>query len=525
MFQTFSGSSRRPRQVNLSGRNTNQFPNKPGYGSGSQNAVANAQQDRLARQQERERIQAATLMQKTWRGIVVRKSVKESQRRWWDEIEARAESLSGEDEGRAAYESNGDALSQLRLLLRFFDIRREEDHMRLRRYFERLVKTTQARENTCTGGPWPSAYLRLEDTCLNTLERGVSHQERVSLLEMLRALSKWIPKETSQNSTHYYQVMASLLNDAQLDLDTIVVPLQNMEYSTIAAYQGFAVELLTIPNLSDRLGGERALGTLAGKTNYKLLGRAVADMFKSSYSATDSYAANAISENVPPFGKLGSGFVSFNSAPHTLSSQSSRNSTPTSFLEGTTVTTRLWLLAHLIYFYRYAHNFRNPEHYASDSDFVFSVATLLSSLVDDVEVESMNLDADLDLRGARRHQSGKLVDRFVREQILSLVNQESIGGLLMQMGPKSGNATVYDSERGKLEQDSSRVLASYILTLLRMFPRRGDEIRMWLYLGSSTMQLADQKHNRLSSGTSGKLQKELGYTGRSLTTREQPLAC
>lgn len=47
-----------------------------------------------------------------------------------------------------------------------------------------------------------------------------------------------------------------------------------------------------------------------------------------------------------------------------------------------------------------------------------------------------------------------------------------------------------DSEASK----EARVLAKYALNLLRIFPRRGDDIRMWLYLGSapSGEQIAGQ---------------------------------
>jgi ubiquitin-protein ligase E3 C len=61
--------------------------------------------------------------------------------------------------------------------------------------------------------------------------------------------------------------------------------------------------------------------------------------------------------------------------------------------------------------------------------------------------------------------------------VQSLVNQEGIGGLL------TGSSESIDvSEEDKIEE--ARQLANYALALLRFFPRRGDEIRMWLYIGS-----------------------------------------
>src|SRR6186713_3297297 len=90
MFQTFTGSSRRPRQVNLSGRNNNPFAavQQTSAARGSlPTAVVNAQQERKARQYERERLQAAKVLQKSWRGHRCRKGLREEARRQWDEQE------------------------------------------------------------------------------------------------------------------------------------------------------------------------------------------------------------------------------------------------------------------------------------------------------------------------------------------------------------------------------------------------------------------------------------------------------
>lgn len=123
MFQTFSGSSRRPRQVNLSGQNLNPFaasswtPNA----SGTQQTVAQAQQERLRRQQERERLNASKRIQRTWRGHKVRKELADERRRTWDDAN-RSGSCSNEDLA---------LILQLQLLLAFFTPRRPDDIERL----------------------------------------------------------------------------------------------------------------------------------------------------------------------------------------------------------------------------------------------------------------------------------------------------------------------------------------------------------------------------------------------------------
>jgi ubiquitin-protein ligase E3 C len=117
MFQTFSGSSRRPRQVNLSGQNLNPFAASSWTpaASGTQQTVANAQQERQQRQQEREKLNATKRIQK------VRKDLADSRRNRWDKAEAE----------KSGFESGTALADQLRLLVAFFSARRDDDLERL----------------------------------------------------------------------------------------------------------------------------------------------------------------------------------------------------------------------------------------------------------------------------------------------------------------------------------------------------------------------------------------------------------
>src|SRR5947209_2826235 len=93
MFHSFTGSSRRPRQVNLSGRNTNPFaatttPTRhTPHSHSTQNTLAIAQQERIARQQERERLGATRTLQRSWRGYHSRKQMNSLWRTEWDGVE------------------------------------------------------------------------------------------------------------------------------------------------------------------------------------------------------------------------------------------------------------------------------------------------------------------------------------------------------------------------------------------------------------------------------------------------------
>ncbi|MBE3042211.1 hypothetical protein IMZ48_06455, partial [Candidatus Bathyarchaeota archaeon] len=88
-FTTFTGSSRRPRNVNLSGQPSNPNPfaassswSRPGDPS---RTVAQAQADRQQRQRERERLQSAKTIQRVYRGSLARANTRELHRARFDD--------------------------------------------------------------------------------------------------------------------------------------------------------------------------------------------------------------------------------------------------------------------------------------------------------------------------------------------------------------------------------------------------------------------------------------------------------
>lgn len=217
--------------------------------------------------------------------------------------------------------------------------------------------------------------------------------------------------------------------------DTIVAPLVNVTGYTLEAYTAFSYITLTLPLLnSDSPPAlvQRFRDSLADSINYKLLASALATFFRSS---------------------------GVQSQPELRSAAS-----------------RLNLLGSFIYFHRYAHNFVTPEAYVIHKDFVSVVSLLLNSLpiniIDGVNPISETIENDMD------ESMSEVVTEFSRDQILSLVNQEGIGSLLSGLSDSSAT-----SDEEKIEE--ARQLANYALALLRFFPRRGDEIRMWLYIGPS----------------------------------------
>lgn len=101
------------------------------------------------------------------------------------------------------------------------------------------------------------------------------------------------------------------------------------------------------------------------------------------------------------------------------------------------------------------------------------VAQLLGSLADDVEFEAPPVDMDnisFDRDILSKVDTGLPLNTFLHEQLGSLVNQENIRNLLVRDHAAS----------------SAQLLANFALTLLRCFPRKADDIRMWLYLGPTS---------------------------------------
>lgn len=89
MFSTFTGNSRRPRNVNLSGGAGNPFANtswSPSVVSNTTKTISDAQADRERRQAERQRLKAAGTIQRSWRGHKDRTLVANRRRAAFDEL-------------------------------------------------------------------------------------------------------------------------------------------------------------------------------------------------------------------------------------------------------------------------------------------------------------------------------------------------------------------------------------------------------------------------------------------------------
>lgn len=437
MFQTFSGSSRRPRQVNLSGQNPNPFAAnswKPA-GSGTEQTVANAEKERHRRQQERERLNASKRIQRVWRGHKTRKEVANSRRTAWDELD-RDRDHSGDDNA-------GLLVQQSQLLLTFFSAKRGDDIARLINLASRVSST--GFELFVRRQAIQPQLIRLAHITLQALQVSLPQCPR-NLLQFLVAIVGSCPVNFPAVSQAYYTFLSALLStptpdvpslDRTVLLDAVLNPLKGFGLAqggdvVLATYTTFALYFLTTPDLAVRLGG---LDELAKVVDVHLLSAALVREFSSSS------------------------------------------------VEQTDQEKNLWLLAHFISLHR------RQQKISQEPNFLRALSLQLPrssvdilSRVDAQDPEAISESEDPD---TAVHAVQAPLPIFIKEELLSLVNQASISNLLAKFNID------YASGSASGEEDAS-LLASYALTLLRIFPRRGDEIRMWLYLGSMSTSNGSQ---------------------------------
>ncbi|TKA60013.1 hypothetical protein B0A55_12137, partial [Friedmanniomyces simplex] len=398
MYQTFSGTSRRPRQVNLSGRPSNPFAASSPAG-GPQSAIASAQQDRIARQHQRDRIQASARIQRVWRGHSARRRTFQTWRTIWDNLEE------GRGNADGGYASEDDSLRQLRRMLLFYQPK--ADVWRLTWYGMRQVATASQAATPCVGGPWPRAYLRVARACVSALR--IRNQKDEELDRMLLNTLSFAARRcgdtfTAKDAIAYYEGLTALKDAPSEPLQgALLAPLMSAQ-----AYVGLAV-------------------LLAGPLDPTML-----NLLRSSVDT------GALCDGL---GQL----------PERQSARS-----------------RLWLLGNLVCLV-------GPAKSSSPS-YIIAVARLLGSLAEDVDFDSAPIDVDnvsFDSDVLSRVGTGLLpLNTFLQTQTTSLIDQDSIRNLLVRDQTNTGTVT-----------NDAQLLAGYALTLLRCFPRRADDIRMWLYLG------------------------------------------
>ena len=448
MFPSFTGNARSRRQVNLSGRTNNPF-------ASTQNALAQAQQERILRQQERERPPAATRIQRTWRGHKGRREARARWRQEWDHKEGwelqRLAAAGEQTEWNTGsswtpYVSEEECLGSLRLLVHFASPQNDQDVLRLYHFVSRYFRSKPLQPSNCQPDVWTQPFLRLARLSIATLntkrKNSLPYSIIDALLSLLPDLTTKVPKQLAPYSAEYFKTLADIALGHQtenLDLiKTAVIGLLEADTSrAVSVYEGFAHEFLTAPDLPAMFG---SFEDIARAIKYDILAKTLNQLLY-----------------VP----------------------SQMNILHLKSRDGL-----LWLLAYFIYFRRWAYSQKHKFAESADVQYVNIVSRLVSFLADDISIRIDVVGNQPNITStnlATVERPVQPLPAFVRWELLTLISQKNVSGLLADMDGTS----VSDSIATGPHKEAS-ILASYALTLLRAFPRRGDEIRMWLYRGSTS---------------------------------------
>lgn len=244
MFPTFTGNSRRPRNVNLSGSVGNPFANtswSPSNVSGTAKTIFDAQADREKRQAERQRLKAALRIQQTWRGHRARSRLADHRRAAFDNLYASP--------------ADTDWLHQaFTLLLSFCRPARPDDLERLLRFANDAVNVEFG--NFCPQQTHWTRLRRLVEIIVSALhsasKRGTLSDELRVLLRLATRIVESIPEALRTSSEVYFSTLASICQQVEgvgwledvfkslsiaLDVDAIV-------------YMYFASNFLTKENIT-----------------------------------------------------------------------------------------------------------------------------------------------------------------------------------------------------------------------------------------------------------------------------------
>lgn len=346
-----------------------------------------------------------------------------------------------------AYDSQDSALRQLQRFIQFADLRpSSDDNHRLHVYINRLRKSLEDAEIVCAGGPWRMAYLRLQKLVLTAIRthNGGNPEDVYLGLNTIEFLSHQIPELAERNSQLMYGAMAAVLENHQEWLQGQPMLL------------GWMTAILKAPLVLAGEEGAEAYSSFACE-------------FLTSRATTQPPFYPTFMENLTDFIDP----VSLASSLATIMSRADYHA----FDLMNVPMRRFNLLGVFIYLNRRAHQY-DTQALASQKDFVYCISTLLLSLSS--EINTYELSSEF---SSSSNEDSLASNTFAKEQMMSLVNQESIQSLLR--GATNSTAGV-GSPRMNSE---AKQLANYALTLLRFFPRRADEIRMWLYMGSTADKL------------------------------------
>ncbi|KAF9876081.1 iq and hect domain protein [Colletotrichum karsti] len=446
MFPTFTGNSRRPRNVNLSGQNLNPFAATswtPSAGSGASKTVSNAQAERAQRQQDRDKLKAAGKIQKTWRGHRARRRLRDSRREAFDALYSPTSN----------WNSQQRLLTALPLLLTTFQPSHTDDTQRLLRFCREL--STTSLECLSPDRLPPSRLARFVRILVEALEaqtKRKGQQDDIQLLlNLLTQIIVAAPESLSKSLRQYYTVLAELSNTSNADKATLEV-----------ASKAVLVPLEAISGNGNPPQPQFHMCRLANSQAELRLSAAYEAFSLSFLTRGDLYL-------VEQHAQICSRSIDLEHLASAIlkTYQDGR-------INGVSRDDQLWLLAHFIGLHQgTGANSQGRNH-------LNALHLQLSSLSADVSLRLPAKPADSSSSNADSdgiEESLKPLPTYVAQRLTSLVDRDGISALLAEL------TTNFGSRSTSSEIESASLLSGYILTLLRCFPHHGDEIRMRLFLG------------------------------------------
>ncbi|KAL7276597.1 ubiquitin-protein ligase (E3) [Rhizina undulata] len=430
MFPTFSGSSRKPRNVNLSGRkyaapSTPRGPllsKTPAHSA----SLITAQQERAQREAERRRLKAAIRLQKVWRGRRAAELQRKIWRKEWDEIFSKSQ---GRLDGCEL------VMNIVTLFLGFYirgcgkNARRgEEDLQRLASLVAYLTEFSKNGKLDVSLGlvaesrhRWSYIFTKLGKLLVETLDREFFARETVSLLPWL------VENASAMVEESYFKALSAVTVSGSCPqaevLSAVLAPLKQKNIAhegMVRIYRDFFTSYLTTPDLKMHLGA----------SNFKAFSRGI------------------------DIGRITS-VISTNSIPPHV-----------------TVDQRMWLLSHIIHLHSQRSsaviNLDDREYMKVLSTLLYSVAGEINKRID-IEDIIMDPEDSEDSDGVGPNRKLPLPE-YVKVQLESLVDQTSVSNILAYT---------------RSTDDDALMLAAFALTLLLVFPAKKQEVRMWLCMAST----------------------------------------
>ncbi|KAF4969767.1 hypothetical protein FZEAL_10170 [Fusarium zealandicum] len=422
MFSTFTGNSRRPRNVNLSGSTGNPFANtswSPAAVSNATKTVSNAQADREKRQAERVKLKAAGKIQRIWRGHRTRAALRESRRAAFDELYSSASNRGPDERLPQAFA----------LLLSFFSLRRNDDIQRAICYAHDTESVDLPK--IAPSGVYPSRIEQLIRLLVEALDKSVSagqlsHDTQLLVKLTARIITSY-PDLILPSVDRYYRVIAKLCQAQNLAglwpdlvLQALSGPLQaKSERGASIVYHAYAFSFLASSNLYFFEDNVAALSNTLSLT----------------------HLSRAISEGL-------------SSVPVAHSSDDEL----------------LWQLAHFIDLSRFGTNNN------TSSGILETLYTQLSTLSSAISLRLSTKPLGDSLSDDNSEESLlPPLDPYIATRLMSLVDSNGISQTLRDFSTNLAGSS-------HQEFQGTSLLAGYILTLLRCFPTSGDDIRMRLFL-------------------------------------------